>query len=99
MNYTGNLRKMTVSLAEKACYELVLNDTNVPLNQYIGRNIQLRYTGKINCVYCGTLIKRSYQQGYCFPCAKKLARCDFCILKPEKCHYHEGTCREPTWGK
>jgi len=27
-----------------------------------------------------------------------LAACDMCILKPEQCHYHEGTCREPEWG-
>ena len=30
---------------------------------------------------------------------KKLARCDTCIVSPEKCHYHEGTCREPEWGE
>ena len=22
-----------------------------------------------------------------------------CILKPETCHYHKGTCREPEWGE
>ena len=30
---------------------------------------------------------------------KKLARCDLCILRPELCHYHKGTCREPSWGE
>ena len=28
---------------------------------------------------------------------QKLAQCDICIVRPEKCHYHEGTCREPDW--
>lgn len=29
----------------------------------------------------------------------KLASCDMCILKPETCHYDQGTCREPEWGE
>jgi hypothetical protein len=29
----------------------------------------------------------------------RLAQCDTCIIKPEKCHYYEGTCREPEWGE
>jgi hypothetical protein len=28
-----------------------------------------------------------------------LAQCDMCIVKPELCHYHLGTCREPEWGE
>ena len=28
-----------------------------------------------------------------------LAACDMCILKPEQCHFHKGTCREPEWGQ
>ena len=30
---------------------------------------------------------------------KKLASCDMCIMKPETCHYDQGTCREPEWGE
>lgn len=29
----------------------------------------------------------------------KLAACDACIMSPEKCHYAQGTCREPEWGE
>ena len=28
-----------------------------------------------------------------------LAQCDTCIIKPEKCHFAQGTCREPEWGE
>ncbi len=28
----------------------------------------------------------------------KLAQCDLCIMKPETCHHHLGTCKEPGWG-
>ncbi|MGB5293204.1 MAG: DUF2797 domain-containing protein, partial [Lysobacterales bacterium] len=37
--------------------------------------------------------------GFCFPCMRRLAQCDMCILKPETCHFHKGTCREPEWGE
>ena len=30
---------------------------------------------------------------------RRLAQCDMCILKPETCHFHKGTCREPEWGE
>lgn len=30
---------------------------------------------------------------------RRLAQCDMCIVKPETCHYHKGTCREPEWGE
>eukprot|EP00487_Bulimina_marginata_P011367 TRINITY_DN6967_c0_g1_i1.p1 TRINITY_DN6967_c0_g1~~TRINITY_DN6967_c0_g1_i1.p1 ORF type:complete len:205 (-),score=26.00 TRINITY_DN6967_c0_g1_i1:235-849(-) len=29
----------------------------------------------------------------------KLAQCDMCIMKPETCHHHLDTCREPQWGE
>ena len=37
--------------------------------------------------------------GHCYPCMRKLASCDQCIIKPELCHYDKGTCREPEWGE
>jgi len=45
------------------------------------------------------MIKKSFNQGYCFPCFRKLAACDSCIVSPEKCHLAEGTCREPDWAE
>jgi hypothetical protein len=59
----------------------------------------LNYAGEIHCCHCGRKTKKSFNQGFCFPCLKKLARCDSCIVSPEKCHYEQGTCREPEWGE
>jgi len=47
----------------------------------------------------GKAIKKIFQTGVCFLCSQKLARCDLCIVKPERCHFHLGTCREPEWGE
>lgn len=99
---TGNLRKMPVKPGEDgqaAQYSLLIGDKKIPLNPLLGTHISLEYTGIINCVNCGRKTKKSFNQGHCFPCMKKLASCDSCIVKPELCHYHEGTCREPEWGK
>ena len=80
-------------------YELPLDDQRLPISELIGKPIKLEWLGEIHCSNCGRKTKKSFQQGFCFPCAKKLARCDICIVRPEKCHYAEGTCREPEWGE
>ncbi|MGB1009203.1 MAG: DUF2797 domain-containing protein [Thiolinea sp.] len=99
MNKTGNLRKMRTELTSPVSYSLMLNDEAIPLNPVIGHSLKLTYTGTINCVHCGRKTKKSFNQGYCYPDFIKLAQCDSCIIKPEKCHYAEGTCREPEWGE
>ncbi len=100
----GALRKMVVGEAVPARYQLPLADiaTNTTtlhdLNGLVGRKVRLEFLGGIHCIHCGRRTKKSYNQGYCFPCCRDLARCDQCIVKPEQCHHHLGTCREPDWG-
>ncbi|MGX5174771.1 DUF2797 domain-containing protein [Aliikangiella sp. IMCC44653] len=96
---TGSLSKMRTQLAEQVEYRLPVGNTEIPLNQYLGKTISLEFQGEINCLHCGKATKKSFSQGYCFPCMRSLAQCDMCIMKPETCHYHEGTCREPEWGE
>jgi len=95
----GNVRKMKTSLAEPVQYQVLLGEISVPLNQYLGRQLQLKYDGVINCIHCARKTSKSFNQGYCYPCFKRLAQCDSCIISPEKCHYAAGTCREPEWGE
>lgn len=80
-------------------YGLLLNNESVDLGPLVGRDVTLTYSGKIFCINCGKKTKKSYSQGFCFPCTIKLAECDLCILRPETCHYDKGTCREPAWGE
>ncbi len=69
------------------------------VNDWLGKKITLKSNGKIRCVLCGRPTKKSFGQGSCFPCFTTKAENDMCILRPETCHYHKGTCREPDWGK
>jgi len=90
---------MVTVLDSPVSYYLPFDDERLFLNPYIGKKISLHYRAEINCVACGRKTNKSFSQGYCYPCFKSLARCDMCIMKPETCHYFEGTCREPDWGK
>lgn len=99
---TGSVRKLQGVLSSSGLVEYalpLLENPAVPLNPCLGSVISITFAGEIQCIYCARVIKKTYNQGYCFPCAQKLARCDFCIVKPERCHYHLGTCREPAWGE
>ncbi|MFT6957884.1 MAG: hypothetical protein ACJAYC_002900 [Halieaceae bacterium] len=95
----GGARKMRTDLQDPVQYTLWLGDAEIPVNQYLGRSLQLSYNGQINCIHCDRKTNKSFSQGYCYPCFRRLAQCDNCIVSPEKCHYHLGTCREPEWGE
>lgn len=93
----GTINKMTSELKQPVAYTLPIGEERLPMNPLIGKALSVHYTGVIQCIACGRTTIKSFNQGYCYPCFRSLARCDLCIVKPEQCHYHEGTCREPEW--
>jgi hypothetical protein len=105
----GAVEKLTAQLDTNNLvqYQLPLATINsdtgekqsIALNPIIGKKLTLNFHGKIACKHCGKTTKKSYSQGFCYPCMIKLAQCDMCIMKPETCHHHLGTCREPEWGE
>lgn len=99
MNLQGTLSKMTTNLSEVVEYALPVGEQSLPLNSLLGQHLELEYLGQIYCKNCGRRTNKSFSQGYCYPCMRSLAACDLCILKPEQCHFHKGTCREPEWGE
>ncbi len=99
MHHEGNLRKLKSQLKEPVEYGLPLGKLVVPLSPLIGKYISLKYSGLINCIHCDRKTSKSFAQGYCFPCMRSLAECDSCIVRPETCHFAEGTCRDEEWGQ
>lgn len=97
MKITGNLQKMVVTHDDPVGYALPFGDERVSMNGMLGQALVLEYEGVINCINCGRETKKSFAQGHCFPCFRRLASCDMCYLSPERCHYDQGTCREPAW--
>ena len=95
----GPILKMQTTLASPVQYHLPLGDARLAMNPLIGKPLHLRYNGEIACIACGRKTAKSFAQGHCYPCFRRLAACDMCIMKPETCHYAAGTCREPEWGE
>ncbi len=100
MQLSGYTDKMHTSLESGvAQYKLSFDDAELDISALVGKPIELTFSQQIQCSACGSMTKKSYSQGYCWPCANSLARCDLCIMRPETCHYYQGTCREPEWGE
>jgi hypothetical protein len=96
----GLLRKMTVTLTDPVGYGLnFVDQPDFALNPFVGQRLTIKWHGLIECQHCGRKTKKSFSQGYCYPCSQRLAQCDLCVMSPERCHYDKGTCREPAWGE
>ena len=97
----GQLSKMSAVLAGdgKASYQMLLGEHRVDMAALMGKRLRFEYAGEIFCQHCQRRTKKSFSGGFCFPCSQKLAQCDLCFMKPETCHFDQGTCREPDWGQ
>jgi hypothetical protein len=99
MKLQGNLHKMYSDVSSPVSYQLELGGQTLRLNELLGQTVRIEYLQEIECIHCGRPTRKSFNQGYCYPCFTGLAQCDLCIMSPEKCHFHLGTCREPEWAQ
>lgn len=97
MTGAGTITKMKVTFGSPIQYELILGETIIPMNQFIGRNISLIWDNKIICTNCGKNTKTSFGQGFCFPCFQTAPEAAPCIISPELCRAHEGEGRDVEW--
>lgn len=107
MHYQGICQKMQASLSDanphhdpkqtNVQYHFVLDEHTIHHQIQLGQSIHIHWTGNIYCVGCGAKTSKSFSQGYCFKCFKTSPETDLCIMKPETCHYHQGTCRDNTF--
>lgn len=94
----GLLDKMRVSFDNPVQYQLVLDrEALVSMNELIGREIQLSWSGRIICSNCGKLTKTSFGQGFCFNCFQTAPQAAPCIINPELCRAHLGEGRNIEW--
>ncbi len=92
----GNLRKMKVVLDDTIQYSLTLSE-ELLMNDFIGKEITLSWKGRINCQKCGKITKKSFGEGFCYPCFASAPESSECILRPELCRAHLGEGRDPEW--
>lgn len=95
----GIIQKLHSSHEDIVQYKLPIGDQLLAINPLIGKKVKLTFDGEIRCLDTGNKIKHSFGDGYSWESYNTLARCDECILKPELCHFAQGTCREPEWGE
>ncbi|MCZ6617641.1 MAG: DUF2797 domain-containing protein [Gammaproteobacteria bacterium] len=94
----GPLEKLKIIRGEVVSYQLAVGDQTLGLNRFVGKGLEIRFLDRISCRNCEAPSRKSYGGGYCYPCFKRLAQCDLCVMSPDRCHYARGTCREPDWG-
>ena len=78
-------------------YQLSIGDDNIILNDFLGHHLHLSHTGTIFCIQCGRQTKKSFQQGYCFPCYRRLGECNLCMIHPERCRHDPTLCKPDDW--
>ena len=97
MQALGTLDKMPTTYLNPVQYFLRLGDQEVNMNDLIGKQISLRYTGNIYCTVCGKKTNKSFGEGLCYNCFATSPENAECILRPELCLAHEHKGRDVEW--
>lgn len=92
----GILHKMKVQLGNQVDYQLELEEM-VRMNQLIGNELKLSWNGQIFCSACANITKKSFGDGFCYPCFVSAPEASPCIIRPELCRAHLGEGRDPEW--
>ena len=88
MVYQGVLRKMNTQLSSPIEYTLNLNGEIIPINSWIGHEMEMRFCG-FECLQCH-LNKKIYRQGFCYDCFYAIPQAGDWIMRPELSKAHLG---------
>ncbi len=99
MKKEGNIRKMRAELGDVVHYFLKIGNSEIFLNELIGKKVSLQSTGVINCIRCGKITRTSFARGYCYSCFVSAPETEECVLRPELCRAHEGIARDMEFAK
>lgn len=88
------LSKMSTEVSDVVQYFFDFSDSKIELNDYLGKRIQLNWTGIIVCRKCSRTTKKSFGEGFCYQCFVTAPEASPCILHPELCEAHLGKGRD-----
>lgn len=97
ITYQGHLSKMATKFEHPVQYFLNLQGEELNLTDLVGTKMKIEFQGQINCINCGRLTKKSFAQGFCYPCFMNAPQNAECIIRPELCEAHLGKGRDPEW--
>lgn len=92
----GHLAPLDHDGTNPVFYRLCVGSETVPLNPLLGKNLSLVFLREIACRHCGRKVKKTYNNGYCYPCFTRLAENDLCIVKPHLCITNKEPAATPT---
>jgi hypothetical protein len=99
MTQSGVIAKMLTKHTNPIQYKLPIGENLVDMNDLLGGKISLTWLNEIRCLNCGQATKKSFAQGYCYPCYMSIPETEECVLRPEMCRAHEGIARDMEWAK
>lgn len=95
MELFGNLRKMRTELKSPVNYYLQLFEVldfkeEILLNDFLGKDIEMRFTGGIHCVVTGEKITKVYGEGMSYKAFMESPQASESIVHPELSQAHLG---------
>jgi len=99
MNISGSIIKMRSEYANPVRYFLPMGEMELPLNELIGKSINMKFTGQINCIACGKRTKTSFGQGFCYNCLQTAPEASETVMRPELSKAHLGIARDMDWAR
>jgi hypothetical protein len=99
MQFEGNIMKMRTELANPVTYYLPVGDQELAMNDLVGKEIAMHFTGQINCISCGKITKTSFNQGFCYNCLQTAPEASESIMRPELSKSHLGIARDMNWAE
>jgi hypothetical protein len=83
------LKKMDTDLQDVVQYTLDIHGETHNMNDYIGKNIKIEWSGDVICS-CKKVMKKFYRSGFCYQCYWDSPMASQSIFKPELCTAHLG---------
>jgi hypothetical protein len=99
MKFIGTIKKMISEHSDPVRYQIPIDSDRVSISEYLDKIIEITFLNEIHCIECNREIKKTFAQGYCYPCFIQSPQTSECILKPELCRAHEGKSRDMQWSK
>ena len=90
---------MRTEFASPVKYFLPMGNDEVFMNELLGKEIKLSFTGQINCISCGKMTKTSFGQGFCYNCLQTAPEASESVMRPELSKAHFGIARDLDWAK
>ena len=87
--FRDTLKKMDTELQDVVQYTLDINGVKHNMNNYIGKQIRIEWSGDVIC-HCGKTMNKFYRSGYCYKCFWESPLASQSIFKPELCTAHLG---------